>query len=72
MYGNCITILNDHNMEIVCLQFDKMSKLYWHQWTTKLSNLESEQEIFQLEGEVMHHLDGDKILTSSFDKIVKI
>jgi hypothetical protein len=35
-------------------------------------NLESEQEIFQLEGEVMHHLDGDKILTSSFDKIVKI
>ena len=25
----CVTILNSHNMEIVCLQFDKMSQLYW-------------------------------------------
>ena len=42
------------------------------QWTAKLWNLETEQEIFQLEGEVMYHLDGDERWTSSFDKTVKI
>ena len=43
----------------------------------KLWNLETEQEIFQLEheGEVISssfNMDGDKILTGSFDKTVKI